>query len=253
MISRRQRHLSFAGCGCQLVLDARQMGAQADNTTVQTWPAARGTTITADQAAPGSRPLYLQSTINGQPGVVFDGTDDMMNLSAGALALSGNVTSVFMIAVAVVTSAATDVLQYVLFNSKGDSASGNRFSYRAVDTSVARATMSVRRADNDTNVVTTSGGVTTSPHVAVGVNDYVGDLASISMNGATPVTVAFSSGGGPGTGTPSVASAIGGLSTIANRLNGKIGLVAVMAAAPSAALRTRMRVAAGLSWKIATF
>lgn len=250
MISRRQRHLSFAGCGCQLVLDARDMGAQANNTTVQTWPAARGSSITADQATAGSRPLYLKSTINGQPGVVFDGIDDMMTLSAAALSLSANPTSVFLMTVAVVSSAATDTVQYVLFNSRGDNLGGNRFSFRVVDTNTARAALSVRRLDNDTNAVTTPSGVTSTPHVAVGVNNYTAGVASVALNGGDPSIVAFSSGAGPGPELASLSATIGGQTVAANRLNGKIGLVVEMSPAPSLALQARMRDAARFSWKI---
>jgi hypothetical protein len=86
----RQRHLNPKAAGATLVLDARLITGLSDGTGVQTWSDASGGGNDATQTTSGFRPLYKTAVQGGQPGVLFDGTDDSM--ATAYAPTSGDVT-----------------------------------------------------------------------------------------------------------------------------------------------------------------
>lgn len=246
MTNRRQRHLNPASAGAILALDARYITGSANNTTVQTWNSRPIATVSASQATSGSRANYLDSTINGMPGLVFDGSDDFYDVSD--LSMTANRTSIWAMVVGMCTSV-VDLTEYGLFNSSGTSASNNRFSQRIVQ--VAQAfSGSFRRLDTDSNVTTTDNDDTNIPVVGIISSDFTNNVASSETNGGTATTVAFSSGGGSGPTTNPLVSRVGAASAILGRLNGKLGQVLFIPTLPSASLAKRLRHCAAYSFKI---
>ena len=86
----RQRHLNPRAAGATLVLDARLITGLSDGTGVQTWSDVSGGGNDATQATSGLRPLYKTAVQGGQPGLLFDGTNDSM--SSAYAPTSGDVT-----------------------------------------------------------------------------------------------------------------------------------------------------------------
>jgi len=248
---RRNRHLNPAQAGAPIALDARFITGQADNTTLQTWASRPVASITASQSTAGSRPTYRNPSINGQPALVFDGTDDCYDLGASALALPNGATGITALCVHQCT-ATTDAVQYSIFMSSGTSAGASRFSIRPVDTSTMRVLGSFRRLDADSNVVTANAGSPANPSIASITSDYAGGTGSCSVNGGTAQSVAFSSGAGVGPATDSLVARVGGASTSAQRLAGKIAALVVITPNPSASLVKRIRHHLAFSFKIAS-
>lgn len=247
MSHRRNRHLNPASAGATMVLDARFITGASNNTTVQTWNSRPIATISASQSTSGSRALYLDSTINGMPGMVFDGSDDYYEVSD--LSMTANKSAMWSLVVGV-CSTIGDAIQYGLFTSSGTASGGNRFSQRLADASNQRFTASLRRLDADSNVVTSTAGATTSPMVGIVSSDFTNNVGSSSRNGGTATTVAYSSGGGSGPTTNALVSRIGAVTNISGRLNGKLGQVLFMPTLPSASLAKRLRHCAAFSFKI---
>lgn len=249
MISnRRQRHLNPASAGAILALDARYITSSVNNTTVQTWNSRPIATVSASQATSGSRANYLDSTINGMPGLVFDGADDFYDISD--LSMTANRTSIWSMVVGISTTVG-DATQYGLFTSNGLSASSNRFSQRLVQFTQGFSG-SFRRADGDTNVTTSLQGNTAIPVVGIVSCDFPNNIASSSVNGGTAATTGFTpaSGGASGPTTNAVANRVGAASSILARLNGKLGQVLFIPVLPSESLAKRLRHCAAYSFKI---
>ncbi len=248
---RRNRHLNPAQAGAQIALDARFITGQADNTTLETWTSRPVAALNATQATSGQRPTYRNPSINGQPALVFDGSDDSLEFSGSALALTNGATGITALCVCQSTSV-VDAIQYPFFTSNGLSATANRFSIRTVDTSIQRTTASVRRTDADTNVVTTTAGSSANPIIAAISSDYAGGSASCSVNGGTPTTVAFSSGGGVGPATNALNMRVGAVNSTTGRLTGRVAALVVITPNPSASLVKRIRHHLAFSFKIAS-
>lgn len=246
---RRSRHINPAQAGAQVALDARFITGQADNTTLQTWTSRAVATITASQSTVGSRPTYRNPSINGQPALVFDGSDDCYDFGAAALALTNGANSISALCVGQVTLA-VDAVEYFLFISSGSSSGASRFSMRPVDTSTLRVAGSFRRLDGDSNVITAQAGSPSNPCVSRIASDYTSGTGACSVNGGTAQSVAFSSGAGAGPSTDSLVARIGGASTSSQRLNGKISMVAIIKPSPSTSLLKRIRHHMAYSYKI---
>ncbi len=88
----RQRHLNPKSAGANLVLDARFITGLSDGTGVETWADVSGNGYNATQSVSGNRPLYRTAIQGGQPGILFDGTDDWMATTYGPT--SGDVTAI---------------------------------------------------------------------------------------------------------------------------------------------------------------
>lgn len=246
---RRSRHLNPAQAGAQIALDARFITGQADNTTLQTWPSRAVASITASQSTSAQRPTYRNPSINGQPALVFDGSDDNYDLSASALSLTNGAASITALILCQNTSV-TDAIEYAFFTSSGSSATANRFSARLVDTSIQRVTGSFRSVDGDTNVVTSNAGSPTNPCIVRIASDYPSSTSSSGMNGGTATTVSHSPAAGVSPSTNSLSSKIGAVNSTTGRLVGKVAMLIVAKPTPSLSLVKRLRHHMAYSYKI---
>lgn len=74
----RQRHLNPRDAGANLVLDSRYIN-QSNNTQISAWADRSVNAYTIQQTDSTARPIFLENTMNGNPVVRFDGTNDFLN------------------------------------------------------------------------------------------------------------------------------------------------------------------------------
>ena len=74
----------------QLWLDATEISA-ADSTSVATWNDLSGNNFNATQTTSANQPTYRTNQVNGLPTIQFDGSNDFLSLSGGALSILRNV------------------------------------------------------------------------------------------------------------------------------------------------------------------
>lgn len=74
---RRQRHLNPASAGAVMAFDARFVTGLSSGSPVDTWASRRPATVDAT-ASDTARPLWTAGLQGGQPGMVFDGSNDVM-------------------------------------------------------------------------------------------------------------------------------------------------------------------------------
>jgi hypothetical protein len=218
----RRRHFTLIGLAgvAQVVLDARQ---GVSGSPVDTWTGAPGTSVNAT-ASGSARPTT--GTLNGQPALVYDGTNTWMNAVATGASLFRNASHGRI--VCVVNSETGTRVHAEWFNALGFARLSN-----------LRTTIGGRRLDSDTFVsVTPSAPVI--PHITESIANWSGNILGGAINGALTGTVAFSSGGGSTSDTDSTAVNIGGRSTG----NIMLGLMAAVIATNqdwSAAFAARVR------------
>jgi hypothetical protein len=87
----RQRHINPKAAGANLVLDSRYITGLSDGTGVSTWSDISGNGYDATQATAANQPLFKVNVQGGQPGLLFDGSNDSLATSYGPQ--SGNVTA----------------------------------------------------------------------------------------------------------------------------------------------------------------
>lgn len=95
----RHRHFNARHAGADLVLDSRYI-AQSNNTAVDSWPDRSANNYTIQQTST-ARPTFVESQMNGNPVVRFDGSNDFLNGGDILDILSNNLT---MICVAKISS-----------------------------------------------------------------------------------------------------------------------------------------------------
>ena len=98
---RRVRHLNPASAGATMAFDARFVTGLANNDPVDTWASRRPATVDAT-ASGTARPLFQLNITGGQPGLSFDGVNDVLNTGT-----TDNDSEITYLAVAVRDSAAT--------------------------------------------------------------------------------------------------------------------------------------------------
>src|SRR5689334_16189447 len=79
--------------GLVLWLAADRITGLADGAAIVTWTDLSGTGHDATQATGSKQPLYKTNILNGLPGALFDGTDDVMSAVPGSSA----VRSIFIV------------------------------------------------------------------------------------------------------------------------------------------------------------
>jgi len=77
---KRQRHLNPKAAGAYTALDSRFEFSVATGTAISSWVSRTGAN-NASQATGANQPLYTTNAINGQPALLFDGTNDFMTIS----------------------------------------------------------------------------------------------------------------------------------------------------------------------------
>jgi hypothetical protein len=189
--------------------------------------------------------------LNDVPALVFDGVDDVLTMSAGALSVFQNVWQGRVMAVGL-TDAAGDSGHYVAFFGTGTGAlTAVRIGFLSRLSSVATVTAIQRRTDADSGVVAGSVGVTTSAFLGEAVANWTGNAATGACNGVVGTPVAYSSGGGVTSNTPSQSALIGWNNAAgANRLDGTVAAVVATNQAWSTALANLVRLVVSKPWKI---
>lgn len=248
---RRVRHLNPAQCGAQIALDARFITGVANGAALSSWPSRPVATIGATQGLGAQQPTYLASSIGGRPAVQFDGTADHMNLDAAALALTNNIASASITAVAVNDGTGADAEQHVVFLSVGG-ANNSRTALIARFASSAEVRAQGRRLDADSTRTTVSAGASTSPCVMTARHEYLSNSMTAGLNGVFTAAQTYSSGAGNTSATNSNIARIGGISAAGSRLGGRIAAVVIAVPMFSEALAKRVRQHLGFSFRIAT-
>ena len=251
MNNRRVRHLNPAQCGAQIALDARFITGVADGAALGTWNGRANTTISATQGVAAHQPTYRASSINGRPAVEFDGTDDNMGLGAGAQALTNNVASVSITAVAVNGGTGADATQYVVFLSAGASTNPRAtLSARFGSSDDVRA--QGRRLDADSSRNTVSAGASTAACIMTARHDFSANSMTAGLNGLFTSAQTYASGAGNTSATNSNVTNIGALNSAGSRLAGRIAAVVIAVPMFSDSLSKRIRQSLGFSYRIAT-
>ena len=249
MNNRRVRHLNPAQCGAQIALDARYISGVADGAALATWAARANTTIGATASGSG-QPIYRASSINGRPAVEFDGSDDFMNLDAGALSITNNVPSCSITSVLVKTGAGDAQQNVIAISVNGSTNPRAALIARSTNLDVIRA--QGRRLDADSTVTASSAGDSTSACVATARHNYASDKMESGLNGVFAAASIYVSGAGNTSATNSNRARIGALDPVTFRFLGRISAIVVAAPMLTTSLANRIRQSLGFSYRIAT-
>lgn len=251
-MSRRVRHLNPAQCGAQIALDARFITGVADGAALSAWSGRANSSISASQGTGVSQPLYRGSSINGRPAVDFDGSNDFMDLYAGALSLTNGASTGDMISVVIQDASATAATVPFAMFSHGASAAASRFWIVCRSSGVDGMYSVGRRLDGDAPIATVSAGNISNASVAESRARWNNGNHFAAINGVVTIAANYSSGAGTVSATNSLAAQIGGNSALSAYFNGKISAVVVVVPAFSDAVRRRIRQSLGFSYRIAT-
>lgn len=222
----RVRHLNPAKAGATVCLDSRFLTGFADGDSVGTWTGRAGTSVNATQASGSLKPLYKTSvTINGNPVVKFDGTDDEM--VTPDLSLSQPYTIVAATRVNSIGSG---------YNSFCDSSNGNALLFANVAGSTKLAVYAGSQISHATAISINNN------FVCSGV--FNGTSSLVCLNGGSPVT------GNAGTGGYAAVRLGTNWNESAFHSNAQ-GAVAIFPSALSNALRRRIEHSFALSFRIA--
>ena len=176
----------------QLWLPADRIN-QANNTAVATWADQSGNGYDATQATTAARPTYIASGFNGLPVVRFDGTDDHLGLSGGALGLLKNVAGA-TIFVAVKYSA-TAVNAPSFFASRNSTSTSVRILIRT--STAPKYNMQATRLDADTAINMNSVQATNTNSVVIQTAkaDYSNATLEQFINGTLDGSTTFATSG----------------------------------------------------------
>ena len=250
---RRVRHLNPAQCGAQIALDARFITGVADGAALSSWNARPNSSISATQANASGQPTYRASQINGRPSLEFDGSTDVLVLSAAAASLTNNVGSADSIAVLQKTGAGDSIQTVITLSGSTGHSRLNILSRNASSDVVAQLG---RRLDADGSA-TSTGGSSTNPVIGEGRARWSSGFQNVATNGVASANSNYSSGSGNTSATNSAATLIGAFSLTAGvagsiRHLGYISAVVVAVPAFSDPVRNRIRQSLGFSYRIAT-
>ena len=189
---RRARHLNQRHAGAGIVLDARRLTGLSDGNQVTTWADQSGNGWNAGQSSSTLKQQYKVNVQGGQPGVLFDGSDDIMTITAGgALSYSQNKGYMSIFGVARDTNPSNANTPHVLIAFTGGT--GNtRAGLFARLTSVAGVQSGARRLDADSLVSSASAGVTTSFFLGRSESRFANGTTRASRNGVQTATSALS-------------------------------------------------------------
>jgi hypothetical protein len=189
--------------------------------------------------------------LNGQPALLFDGTDDFLDMTATAAGVFQNVGQGRVMTVGL-TNAAGDTGHYMVFWGTGTGAlTAVRLGFLSRLASAATVTAIQRRTDADSGVVAGAVGVTSSAFTGEVFGNWSGNAASGVCDGVAGSSVAYSSGGGVTSNTPSQSALIGWNNAVGqNRLNGTIAAVIATNQAWSTSLTSLVRLCLSRSWGI---
>ncbi len=191
--------------------------------------------VAFSQSSSGQRPVFAAGGL-----VQFDGTDDILNGAGAILNISQAANAVTFIGRVKFGALAASQQIFVLSSNVGAS---RRFSFRVLSTGALQC--SLRRLDADTPMsYSTAAGVVAAntAYSIIAVVDYVGNTASIYLNGGSDIlaaTLTLASSPGPTSNTTSLRARIGASSDTVpdDFFPGSIGMFALTNSIPTAAQR----------------
>lgn len=190
--------------------------------------------VAFSQSSSGLRPVFAAGGL-----VQFDGTDDILEGAGNILTIAQAANAVTFIG-RVKFGALAAAQQIIVLSTAG---AGNRFSFRVLSTGALQ--FSLRRLDSDSPMAyNTAAGVVVAntAYSIIAVVDYVGNTASIYLNGGSDIlaaTLTLASSPGPTSNTASLRARIGASSAAVpiDFFPGSIGMFALTNSVPTAAER----------------
>ena len=140
------------------------------------------------QSTNNNRPLYQTTGINSRPALSFDGTNDNLNATSGAVCDAVRNTGGFT-AFVVARPVTTTILTSLTFLSRNGSAAQSRINV-TLNPGVNQATLGGRRLESDsaTNALANSAYVYGNNYVFCAVADYANSDGYVYANGSLLVT-----------------------------------------------------------------
>jgi len=205
----------------RLWLDATRIN-QANNTAVATWADQSGNGYDATQSTTAARPTYIASGLNGLPVVRFDGTDDNLALSGGALGMLRNVAGATAFVVVKYPANSTAMFPFAIRTES----TGPRLQMLA--SSANKFQTAGRRLQADTTITLTSTqSVTTNAVIQTAFADYQNTILRQFINGTIDgENLSFQTSGNTSN-TDSNAISIGATAVPSFPLNGDIAEIIV--------------------------
>lgn len=189
---RRARHINQQSAGAGLVLDARRVTGLTDGNAVSTWSDASGNGWDAAQASSTLRPTYKVNVQGGQPGILFDGTDDILTIassSAKAYTQNKGYTNIFGAARDTNPSNASSPHGLIAFAGGTGNTRAGLFTRLAA---VAGVQSGARRLDADSLSQSASAGSATSFFIGRSETRFSNGTTRASRNSVVTATTALS-------------------------------------------------------------
>ena len=237
----RQRHLNPKAAGAHTALDSRFEFSVATGTAISSWVSRTGSND-ASQATGSNQPLYTTNAINGQPAILFDGTDDFMTISTS---ITSNSVSVIAVGYKTSLGGATNSASRIttIWNTGDNSFNPGDYATTKAWAVLYYNTNAYRSYRNSSEIWNIAQGYV--PAVLAAVLD--GSSVTGSVNGTTA------------TGTTSATSLNSNQIRLAAEpqagasgyLNGYIGYLVYFLSVLTAPMRRRLERGAGYSFKIA--
>ena len=239
MTKRRCRHFDPREAGAAISLRSDR-GVSTTGSHVDSWTSTAGSVVANGSGS--SRPQFSasSSSFGGFPALEFDGSNDLLTMSAGALSIFQNVSAGRVMVVCVDTNSSGGTGTHTVTTWT----TGASLARARIDTRFASSTglaSLARRLDADT--ISNSGPLTpvNVPIIADSHMNWSGNQNTISRNGVAAASVAFSSGAGSTSNTASTFALVGATGSLLDFFPGPITQVTVFNTAIDAALAARVR------------
>ena len=189
-----------------------------------TWYGQSGNSINVTQATAANQPQYSATAINGRPGFIFDGVNDIL-ISSGTYDIGKNVTGM------------THFFSHVYGGSNTGrlvsySHGGSATDYRAFIGAGGNSNLGfgIRRLDADTAVFpfsATNSYTASTPYISTLVSNYSGGNVSSWRNGTQLMNGTSATSSGSTSNTDCLRVAVGGNVSSSNFLTGNLGEIII--------------------------
>jgi hypothetical protein len=239
----RQRHLNPKAAGAHTALDSRFEFSVATGTAISSWVSRTGSN-NASQATGGNQPLYTTNAINGQPAILFDGSNDFMTISS---TITSNAVSLIAVGHKTSVGGSTAVASRLtsLWNTSDNAQLVGDFATTKAWIPFYYYPSQWRSYRNSAEILAlTLGYVPTVFGAVLDGTSVTGSLAGTSTTGTTSATALNANQIRFGAGTYTGSGSDGAL-------NGYIGYMVYFLSVLTAPMRRRLERGAGYSFKIA--